>query len=92
SNLQEHTIAEKDFKNLYPSDFEDLNLLIMQGHLDNLLGSEKHQDEGQARPNPSKHDEGHAISNTGDATEERLATPEPAWTIPSSNMSDVENN
>nr|GFA39411.1 hypothetical protein [Tanacetum cinerariifolium] len=24
--------------------------------------------------------------------EERLATPEPAWTIPSSNVSDVENN
>ncbi|GJV06809.1 hypothetical protein Tco_1344465 [Tanacetum coccineum] len=26
---QEHTIAEKDFKNLYPSDFEDLNLLLL---------------------------------------------------------------
>ncbi|GJR63749.1 hypothetical protein Tco_1505911 [Tanacetum coccineum] len=25
ANLQEHIIAEKDFKNLYPSDFEDLN-------------------------------------------------------------------
>nr|GFB83795.1 hypothetical protein [Tanacetum cinerariifolium] len=30
ANLQEHTIAEKDFKNLYPSDFEDLNLLLLQ--------------------------------------------------------------
>ncbi|GKC88286.1 hypothetical protein Tco_1148935 [Tanacetum coccineum] len=41
ADFQEHTIAEKDFKNLYPSDFEDLNLLLLQGHLDHLLGSEK---------------------------------------------------
>nr|GFA22144.1 hypothetical protein [Tanacetum cinerariifolium] len=40
-DLQEHTIAEKDFKNLYPSDFKDLNLLLLQGHLDHLLGFEK---------------------------------------------------
>ncbi|GKC59334.1 hypothetical protein Tco_1086932 [Tanacetum coccineum] len=39
---QEHTIAEKDFKNMYPSDFEDLNLLLLQGHLDHLSGSDKH--------------------------------------------------
>ncbi|GJS93338.1 hypothetical protein Tco_0800306 [Tanacetum coccineum] len=38
---QEHTIAEKDFKNLYPSDFEDLNLLLLQGHLNHLSGSDK---------------------------------------------------
>ncbi|GJY50928.1 hypothetical protein Tco_0441775 [Tanacetum coccineum] len=31
SDFQEHTIAEKDFKNLYPSDFEDLNPLLLQG-------------------------------------------------------------
>ncbi|GKE14336.1 hypothetical protein Tco_1421913, partial [Tanacetum coccineum] len=37
-DFQEHTIAEKDFKNLYPSDFEDLNLLLLQGHLDHLPG------------------------------------------------------
>ncbi|GKB69074.1 hypothetical protein Tco_0930486 [Tanacetum coccineum] len=37
---QEYTIAEKDFKNLYPSDFEDLNLLLLQGHLNHLLGSD----------------------------------------------------
>ncbi|GJZ27785.1 hypothetical protein Tco_0572432 [Tanacetum coccineum] len=37
----EHTIAKKDFKNLYPSDFEDLNLLLLQGHLDHLPGSDK---------------------------------------------------
>ncbi|GKG20594.1 hypothetical protein Tco_0380395, partial [Tanacetum coccineum] len=37
---QEYTIAEKDFKNLYPSNFEDLNLLLLQGHLNHLLGSE----------------------------------------------------
>ncbi|GJY26268.1 reverse transcriptase domain-containing protein [Tanacetum coccineum] len=38
---QEHKIAEKDFKNLYPSDFEDLNLLLFKGHLDHLSGSDK---------------------------------------------------
>ncbi|GKE34231.1 hypothetical protein Tco_1453553, partial [Tanacetum coccineum] len=37
-DFQEYTIAEKYFKNLYPSDFEDLNLLILQGHLDHLPG------------------------------------------------------
>nr|GEY91761.1 hypothetical protein [Tanacetum cinerariifolium] len=30
ADFQKHTIAEKDFKNLYPSDFEDLNLLLLQ--------------------------------------------------------------
>ncbi|GJW86504.1 hypothetical protein Tco_0161844 [Tanacetum coccineum] len=47
ADLQEHMIAEKDFKNLYPSDFEDLNLLLLQGHLDHLpdfqLGIESYQ-------------------------------------------------
>ncbi|GJU98777.1 hypothetical protein Tco_1328048 [Tanacetum coccineum] len=38
---QEHMIAEKDFKNLYLSDFEDLNLLLLKGHLDHLSGSDK---------------------------------------------------
>ncbi|GJX29734.1 retrovirus-related pol polyprotein from transposon TNT 1-94 [Tanacetum coccineum] len=38
---QEHTIAEKDFKNMYPNDFEDLNLLLLQGHLNHLSGSDK---------------------------------------------------
>ncbi|GJU48880.1 hypothetical protein Tco_1218435 [Tanacetum coccineum] len=38
---QEHKIAEKDFKNMYPSDFEDPNLLLLQGHLDHLSGSDK---------------------------------------------------
>ncbi|GJS19370.1 hypothetical protein Tco_0448002 [Tanacetum coccineum] len=32
AHFQEHTIAEKDFKNLYPSNFEDLNLLLLQGY------------------------------------------------------------
>nr|GEV39701.1 putative ribonuclease H-like domain-containing protein [Tanacetum cinerariifolium] len=31
ANYQEYTTVEKDFKNLYPSDFEDLNLLLLQG-------------------------------------------------------------
>nr|GEU62415.1 hypothetical protein [Tanacetum cinerariifolium] len=30
ADYQEYMIAEKDFKNLYPSDFEDLNLLLLQ--------------------------------------------------------------
>ncbi|GJT37946.1 hypothetical protein Tco_0937811 [Tanacetum coccineum] len=37
---QEHKIAEKGFKNLYPSDFEDLNLLLLQAHLGHLSGYE----------------------------------------------------
>ncbi|GJV38637.1 hypothetical protein Tco_1411114 [Tanacetum coccineum] len=41
ANFQEHTIAKKDFKNLYPSDFKDLNLLLLQGHLNHLCGSDK---------------------------------------------------
>nr|GEW07219.1 hypothetical protein [Tanacetum cinerariifolium] len=40
ANLQEHTIAEKDFKNLHPNEFQDLNLLLLQGHLDYLPGYE----------------------------------------------------
>nr|GEY13764.1 hypothetical protein [Tanacetum cinerariifolium] len=41
ADYQEYTITEKDFKNLYPSDFEDLNLLLLQGHLNHLSGSDK---------------------------------------------------
>ncbi|GJX51568.1 hypothetical protein Tco_0278413 [Tanacetum coccineum] len=41
ADFQEHMIAEKDFKNLYPSDFEDMNLLLLQGHLDHLPGLDK---------------------------------------------------
>nr|GEV03937.1 hypothetical protein [Tanacetum cinerariifolium] len=41
ADLQEHTIAKNDFKNLHPSDFEDLNLLLLQGHLDHLPSSNK---------------------------------------------------
>ncbi|GKE25081.1 hypothetical protein Tco_1436593 [Tanacetum coccineum] len=37
---QENMIAKKDFKNLYPSDFEDLNLLLLQGYLNHLPGSD----------------------------------------------------
>ncbi|GKC13135.1 retrovirus-related pol polyprotein from transposon TNT 1-94, partial [Tanacetum coccineum] len=37
---QEYTIAKKDFENLYPSKFEDLNLLLLQGHLNHLPGSD----------------------------------------------------
>nr|GFB64314.1 hypothetical protein [Tanacetum cinerariifolium] len=37
ADLNEHVIAERDFKYLYPSDFEDLYLLNLQGHLNHLL-------------------------------------------------------
>ncbi|GJV16342.1 hypothetical protein Tco_1361665 [Tanacetum coccineum] len=37
---QEYMIDEKDFKNLYPSNFEDLNMLLLQGHLNHLPGSD----------------------------------------------------
>ncbi|GKD27340.1 hypothetical protein Tco_1233554, partial [Tanacetum coccineum] len=40
-DLKEYTIAERDFKYLYPSDFEDLYLLNLQGHLDHLLPEDK---------------------------------------------------
>ncbi|GKG29689.1 hypothetical protein Tco_0419587, partial [Tanacetum coccineum] len=41
ADFQEHMIAEKDFKNMYPSDFKDLNLLLLQGHLGHLSGLDK---------------------------------------------------
>nr|GEY42519.1 histone deacetylase 14 [Tanacetum cinerariifolium] len=40
-DYQKYTITEKDFKNLYLSDFEDLNLLLLQAHLSHLSGSDK---------------------------------------------------
>nr|GEW45331.1 integrase, catalytic region, zinc finger, CCHC-type, peptidase aspartic, catalytic [Tanacetum cinerariifolium] len=41
ANYQEYTIAEKDFKSLYPSDFENLNMLLLQGHLNHLSALDK---------------------------------------------------
>ncbi|GJY10270.1 hypothetical protein Tco_0378455 [Tanacetum coccineum] len=41
ADFHEHKIAKRDFKNLYPSDFEDLNFLLQQGHLDHLPSSDK---------------------------------------------------
>ncbi|GJR95163.1 hypothetical protein Tco_0267337 [Tanacetum coccineum] len=38
---QEYTIAKSDFKDLYPSDFEDLYLLNLQGHLNHLPPKDK---------------------------------------------------
>nr|GEU34633.1 hypothetical protein [Tanacetum cinerariifolium] len=34
--------TRKGLQNLYPSDFEDLNLLLLQGHLNHLPGSDKY--------------------------------------------------
>ncbi|GJZ32913.1 hypothetical protein Tco_0578349 [Tanacetum coccineum] len=41
ADLKEHIIAERDFKYLYPSDFEDLYLLNLQGHLNHLQPKDK---------------------------------------------------
>nr|GEX95021.1 hypothetical protein [Tanacetum cinerariifolium] len=41
ADLNEHVIADRDFKYLYPSDFEDLYLLNLQGHLNNLPPKDK---------------------------------------------------
>ncbi|GJZ73794.1 hypothetical protein Tco_0637940 [Tanacetum coccineum] len=41
ADLKEYTIAERDFKYLYPSDFEDQYLLNLQGHLDHLPPGDK---------------------------------------------------
>nr|GEV21443.1 putative reverse transcriptase domain-containing protein [Tanacetum cinerariifolium] len=41
ADLNEHVIAKQDFKYLYPSDFEDLYLLNLQGHLNHLPPKDK---------------------------------------------------
>nr|GEZ28408.1 hypothetical protein [Tanacetum cinerariifolium] len=41
ADLNEHVIAERDFKYPYPSDFEDLYLLNLQGHLNQLPPKDK---------------------------------------------------
>ncbi|GJS06101.1 hypothetical protein Tco_0362897 [Tanacetum coccineum] len=49
-DLNEYIIAERDFKYLYPSDFEDLNLVIRQRVKDFQLGIESYQ----TQPNLTK--------------------------------------
>nr|GFA53545.1 hypothetical protein [Tanacetum cinerariifolium] len=41
ADLNVHIIAERDFKYLYPNDFEDLYLLNLQGHLNYLPPKDK---------------------------------------------------
>nr|GEW14024.1 E-beta-farnesene synthase [Tanacetum cinerariifolium] len=41
ADLNEHVIVERDFKYLYPSDFEDMYLLNLQGHLNHLPPKDK---------------------------------------------------
>nr|GFA67694.1 hypothetical protein [Tanacetum cinerariifolium] len=41
ADFNEHVIAEQDFKYLYPSDFGDLYLLNLQGHLNHLSPKDK---------------------------------------------------
>ncbi|GJY56568.1 hypothetical protein Tco_0455683 [Tanacetum coccineum] len=41
ADLKEYVIAERDFKYMYPSDFEDLYLLNLQGHLNHLSPKDK---------------------------------------------------
>ncbi|GJT69733.1 retrovirus-related pol polyprotein from transposon TNT 1-94 [Tanacetum coccineum] len=40
-DLKEYVIAERDFKYMYPSNFEDLYLLNLQGHLNHLSPDDK---------------------------------------------------
>nr|GFA77539.1 hypothetical protein [Tanacetum cinerariifolium] len=41
ADLNEHVIAKQDFKYLYPSNFEDMYLLNLQGHLNHLSPIDK---------------------------------------------------
>ncbi|GKE28301.1 hypothetical protein Tco_1443685 [Tanacetum coccineum] len=41
ANYNEYKISEADFKNLHSNDFEDLNLLHIQGQLNHLSGTNK---------------------------------------------------
>ncbi|GJZ17949.1 hypothetical protein Tco_0554072 [Tanacetum coccineum] len=41
ADLKEYVIAERDFKYMYPSDFEDMYLLNLQGHLNHLSPEDK---------------------------------------------------
>nr|GEZ20302.1 hypothetical protein [Tanacetum cinerariifolium] len=41
ADLNKHVITERDFKYLYPSNFEDLYLLNLQGHLNHLPPKDK---------------------------------------------------
>ncbi|GJZ57854.1 hypothetical protein Tco_0613348 [Tanacetum coccineum] len=41
ADLKEYVISKRDFKYLYPSDFEDLYLLNLQGHLNHLSPEDK---------------------------------------------------
>ncbi|GJX89503.1 hypothetical protein Tco_0341517 [Tanacetum coccineum] len=41
ADLKEYVIPERDFKHMYPSDFEDLYLLNLQGHLNHLSPEDK---------------------------------------------------
>nr|GEX65364.1 hypothetical protein [Tanacetum cinerariifolium] len=41
ADLNKHIITKRDFKYLYPSDFEDLYLLNLQGHLNHLPPKDK---------------------------------------------------
>ncbi|GJS89751.1 hypothetical protein Tco_0772387 [Tanacetum coccineum] len=41
ADLKEYIIAERDFKYMYPSDFEDMYLLNLKGHLNHLSPEDK---------------------------------------------------
>ncbi|GJS33561.1 hypothetical protein Tco_0531943 [Tanacetum coccineum] len=41
ANLKEYVIAERDFKHMYPIEFEDLYLLNLKGHLNHLSPEDK---------------------------------------------------
>ncbi|GJW24608.1 hypothetical protein Tco_0038419 [Tanacetum coccineum] len=50
ADLKEYVIAERDFKYMYPSDFEDLYLLNLQGHLNHLSPDDKRFSDYACQP------------------------------------------
>ncbi|GJT61534.1 hypothetical protein Tco_1005067 [Tanacetum coccineum] len=57
ADYNEYKISEKDFKSLHPNDFEDLNILYIQGKLDHLPKQDKvHLHNADASDFPFKED------------------------------------
>ncbi|GJT56227.1 hypothetical protein Tco_0991281 [Tanacetum coccineum] len=50
ADLKEYVIAEMDFKYMYPSNFEDLYLLNLQGHLNHLSPDDKRFSDYACQP------------------------------------------
>ncbi|GJX95744.1 monodehydroascorbate reductase [Tanacetum coccineum] len=83
ADFQEHTIAEKDFKNMYPSDFKDLNLLLLHGYLDHLSGLDKRilgnmismKNEGTAQVHEGTAQVNEGTAQVNESTAEKIKVP-----------------